>query len=250
MAKPDGRIEKGQRLSTAISARAWNRAQDAADIVLGVRPGVEAGDVLRRPPHRIIVTMRKELPSQAIYPGHAIEFQLHPQSWVVSSYLEASTWPADGSTFQNTLNQIDERQTTDARKQEERERYASFLGSFAPTYTCQLMRPTQNFNGQEVDFFPNIGVAVAESAAGNLGVSVCISGPALVYIRYLSSIQFAHPNACAIRPRVVSGVAAPFSNAVGCLDAHRGGNIKVLHMREIHGAAPSFPCMLLTPVML
>jgi hypothetical protein len=43
MAKPDGRIEKGQRLSTAISARAWNRAQDAADIVLGVRPGVEAG---------------------------------------------------------------------------------------------------------------------------------------------------------------------------------------------------------------
>jgi hypothetical protein len=44
MAKPDGRIEKGQRLGSAISARAWNRAQDAADIVLGVRPGVEAGD--------------------------------------------------------------------------------------------------------------------------------------------------------------------------------------------------------------
>ena len=42
MAKPDGRIEKGQRLSTAISARAWNRAQDAADIVLGARPGVQA----------------------------------------------------------------------------------------------------------------------------------------------------------------------------------------------------------------
>ena len=32
----DGRIEIGQPLSTAISARAWNRAQDAADIVLGV----------------------------------------------------------------------------------------------------------------------------------------------------------------------------------------------------------------------
>lgn len=44
MAKPDGRIEKGQRLSTAISARAWNRAQDAADIVLGLRPGITAGD--------------------------------------------------------------------------------------------------------------------------------------------------------------------------------------------------------------
>jgi hypothetical protein len=41
MARPDGRIEKGQRLSSAISARAWNRAQEAADRVLGVTPGVE-----------------------------------------------------------------------------------------------------------------------------------------------------------------------------------------------------------------
>lgn len=43
MARPDGRIEKGQRLSSAISARAWNRAQEAADRVLGAQPGVEAG---------------------------------------------------------------------------------------------------------------------------------------------------------------------------------------------------------------
>lgn len=35
----DGRIEAGQPLRTAISAAAWNRAQDAADIVLGQRPG-------------------------------------------------------------------------------------------------------------------------------------------------------------------------------------------------------------------
>lgn len=48
MARPDGRIEKGQRLSTAISARAWNRAQEAADRVLGTQPGFAAdggGDV-------------------------------------------------------------------------------------------------------------------------------------------------------------------------------------------------------------
>lgn len=44
MNRPDGRIEKGQRLTSAISARAWNRAQDAADIVLGVTPGTVAGD--------------------------------------------------------------------------------------------------------------------------------------------------------------------------------------------------------------
>jgi hypothetical protein len=42
MARPDGRIEKGQRLGTAISARAWNRAQEAADRVLKAAPGVEA----------------------------------------------------------------------------------------------------------------------------------------------------------------------------------------------------------------
>jgi len=35
MAGDNYRIEKGQRLSSAVSARAWNRAQDAADIVLG-----------------------------------------------------------------------------------------------------------------------------------------------------------------------------------------------------------------------
>lgn len=45
MARQDGRLEQGQRLNGAISARAWNRAQDAADIVLGDRYGVagEAG---------------------------------------------------------------------------------------------------------------------------------------------------------------------------------------------------------------
>lgn len=42
MASPNGRIEKGQPLETAISARAWNRAQDAADIVLGVKGGTSA----------------------------------------------------------------------------------------------------------------------------------------------------------------------------------------------------------------
>lgn len=41
MARPDGRIEPGQPLRGAISARAWNRAQDAADLVLGSTPGTE-----------------------------------------------------------------------------------------------------------------------------------------------------------------------------------------------------------------
>ena len=39
MSRPDGRIEPGQPLRGAISARAWHRAQDAADLVLGANPG-------------------------------------------------------------------------------------------------------------------------------------------------------------------------------------------------------------------
>lgn len=39
-----GRVNPGQRIATAFSARAWNRAQDAADIVLGDRGGVTVGE--------------------------------------------------------------------------------------------------------------------------------------------------------------------------------------------------------------
>jgi hypothetical protein len=48
MARADGRIEQGQSIRSAISARAWNRAQDAADLVLGAQPGFEA-DGIRGP---------------------------------------------------------------------------------------------------------------------------------------------------------------------------------------------------------
>jgi hypothetical protein len=44
MAGDNYRIEKGQKLSSAVSARAWNRAQDAADVVLGSVTGFDAGD--------------------------------------------------------------------------------------------------------------------------------------------------------------------------------------------------------------
>ena len=51
MARPDGRLEPGQPLRGAISARAWNRAQDAADRVLGANPGTSGvtGSPLLKP---------------------------------------------------------------------------------------------------------------------------------------------------------------------------------------------------------
>ena len=44
MAKPDGRVERGQSLRKAISATRWNDLCDAADLVHGRRGGVTAGE--------------------------------------------------------------------------------------------------------------------------------------------------------------------------------------------------------------
>jgi hypothetical protein len=74
MAKPDGRIEKGQRLGSAISARAWNRAQDAADIVLGVRPGVSVPESYQPIDHLTVRVPATALhiPTDPLQVGHGI----------------------------------------------------------------------------------------------------------------------------------------------------------------------------------
>jgi hypothetical protein len=58
MARNDGRIEAGQRLAGAISARAWNRAQDAADRVLGVGTGITGGGATGADPAPNIVLIK------------------------------------------------------------------------------------------------------------------------------------------------------------------------------------------------
>ena len=79
MARPDGRIEKGQRIRSAISARAWNRAQDAADVVLGVRPGMTAGPGMVEHLRFVTVRVKKKTIDDMDWPegvslsiGHAI----------------------------------------------------------------------------------------------------------------------------------------------------------------------------------
>lgn len=51
----DGRVRPGQRLDQAFSARAWNRSQDAADIVLRERQGFAAGPLTY--PHSPYISM-------------------------------------------------------------------------------------------------------------------------------------------------------------------------------------------------
>jgi hypothetical protein len=58
MARNDGRIEAGQRLAGAISAKAWNRAQDAADRVLGAGTGFAAGGATGADPAPNVVLIK------------------------------------------------------------------------------------------------------------------------------------------------------------------------------------------------
>ena len=74
MSRPDGRIEPGQPLRGAISARAWNRAQDAADLVLGANTGVTAG--AGQPfSSRLVTSVQVQIPdsfSNGMPPGMAV----------------------------------------------------------------------------------------------------------------------------------------------------------------------------------
>lgn len=79
MPRQDGRIERGQRLTSAISARAWNRSQDAADIVLGRQYGIQANAGPGQPVNRIAVRIPESAISGFSWPtgvelsvGHAI----------------------------------------------------------------------------------------------------------------------------------------------------------------------------------
>lgn len=64
MGRADGRIEAGQRINKAISARAWNRAQEAADLVLGVNGQVMPGSAASQPFRVTVVMMRNDSGSQ------------------------------------------------------------------------------------------------------------------------------------------------------------------------------------------
>lgn len=78
--RADGRIQPGQKLATAISARAWNRAQDAADIVLGQGEDL-AADPLRDYQGRVVVkcAVTVSTPNLTLGLGHIIDYR-HPTS--------------------------------------------------------------------------------------------------------------------------------------------------------------------------
>lgn len=60
MARPDGRIEPGQSVQSAMSARAWNRFCDTADLVLGQQYGVQGGPLGKAGTAANIVLIRND----------------------------------------------------------------------------------------------------------------------------------------------------------------------------------------------
>jgi hypothetical protein len=57
MGRADGRVRPGQNINTAFSARAWNRAQDAADFVIAERARLAAAesDPIDRAPNIVLI---------------------------------------------------------------------------------------------------------------------------------------------------------------------------------------------------
>jgi hypothetical protein len=95
--RPDGRIEPGQKLASAISARAWNRAQDAADIVLGERTGFGAeGRTLKGLPQ-----VRVTLPSRGYF-GQAVRLTLQEAA---SQYVSPGNPPVGSLNWQYTQDE-------------------------------------------------------------------------------------------------------------------------------------------------
>jgi hypothetical protein len=87
-ARQDGRIESGQSLRSAISSRAWNRAQAAADLVLGTRVGFAADGVLGRGPSQLVVPVLVSTAINNVGIGHVVEIM-----GSVAPYEAAATNP-------------------------------------------------------------------------------------------------------------------------------------------------------------
>lgn len=94
MARPDGRIEKGQRLSTAISARAWNRAQEAADRVLGAQPGTEGAGLTSATPAPNVVLIKNtsgvDVPMCGVLKITGVE--INPSGGTLDGQGDADRW--------------------------------------------------------------------------------------------------------------------------------------------------------------
>lgn len=192
MARSDGRIEPGQRLSRAISARAWNRAQEAADIVLGEQAAGEAGP-------RVIgglPQVRCTLPFVGHY-GQAARVEFAPIS-ATGIYAVSSQTPG-----------------TVRWQFSDDEKKMPVLGEYLGGGTAWLSGVTDDYNGP-----------IAICTENNSRV-FAISGMAVVRIRVWNYLhRFAR-----FASFLTTGPTFPASvntDAAGCLDSTFHGPVRIL----------------------
>ena len=181
MARPDGRVQPGQRLDTAFSARAWNRAQDAADLVLKDRQSFLPGEsVPRRDPDIILARA---------------QVALQPGDWVF--FEPNGPGPIDVDTSDATL-------------------FSRRVEMFSrPVAAAALLTPqlVNNYANQ------HIGMAVSAATQGAL-CHVQVSGSVFCFLRlrhrHHGYARFGNPAETATRGIFAQGVASiPMSGLCG-----------------------------------
>lgn len=71
-ARQDGKVEAGEPLRSAITARTWNRAKEAADLVLGSRIGFAVGGSAAGP-SQLVVPVRVTTAIDNVGIGHVVQ---------------------------------------------------------------------------------------------------------------------------------------------------------------------------------
>lgn len=149
----DGRVEPGQSLKTAFSARAWNRAQDAADVVLKTLGGVQG----------------QEVPRQAL-----------PYTWVMAKNIGGSTIPSfSAALIYDYLTPVDPTDSANAADQFTR----------APILSCAFAAGGY-LNQTSLSTFsaPVWGVAVEPIKPEQIG-RVAVSGVVQIKTRVVSHLH-------------------------------------------------------------
>jgi len=149
----DGRVEPGQSLKTAFSAKAWNRAQDAADVVLKTLGGVQ---------------------------GQEVQRQALPYTWVMAKNIGGSTIPSfAAASIYDYLTPVDPSDSANAADQFKR----------APILSCALAAGGYlNQTNKNTFGVPVWGVAVEPIKTNEIG-RVAVSGVVQIKTRVASHLH-------------------------------------------------------------
>lgn len=251
MAKPDGRIEKGQKLGSAISARRWNDLCDAADIAHGRRPGVTAGQATNYPA-RVIVPMAKSY-SWFAFPGMAVLYtglNIGVGSGDWNQFGSTNTWPITAQSWSTTIQSITDKERTHWARQSDRVGLWGYCEPLGPDNSEANAGDLEYGNIQNM-----IGIVTEPSSSDSPTVNVCISGPAVAMVRVLSGSQTSeYVVRSAIKSRVIPGLGSlnTPSDLQGILDIVRGGSIRVAEVSAavFYGQANVYPQIRLAEVFL